>query len=223
MSKLKNDELEMLRKLVCTKHIYGLPIGEGMEVLLYYDNSGFTFIVGNQSFGLGYDVITDLSIKTEKEIATSYVSNPGGAVAGGMMFGPIGAIIGGKSEKITSTTQTEYLIITYNGKYICLQLSHKFGCLGEAGALTSKARAKISHEAGVSVNLSESNSNYAKQRVSQYKPNDAIVTKIRSLVDGYEERLQKDFNSKAKIIFIVFSIPIIIAILICLAAKYGII
>ena len=40
----------------------------------------------------------------------------GGAVAGGVIFGPLGAIIGGRAKNKKVKTVTQYLIITYTGE-----------------------------------------------------------------------------------------------------------
>ena len=41
------------------------------------------------------------------------VSNPGGAIAGAIMFGTLGAIIGGREKSKTKKKISSYLIITY--------------------------------------------------------------------------------------------------------------
>ena len=56
--------------------------------------------------------LMDVSIITKKEIEMARYSDAGGAIAGGMIAGPIGAIIGGVGvNKIE--TKTEILAITY--------------------------------------------------------------------------------------------------------------
>ena len=51
--------------------------------------------------------------KSETEIQQQYVSSVGGAVGGAVLFGPLGAMIGGRAKKKTDTTTTYYMIITY--------------------------------------------------------------------------------------------------------------
>ena len=57
-----------------------------------------------------------MCLKFDTEIQNQAVSSVGGAIAGGVMFGTLGAIIGGraKTKKVKNTTQ--YLIITYAGE-----------------------------------------------------------------------------------------------------------
>ena len=54
-----------------------------------------------------------MCVKTDTEIQQQAVSSIGGAIAGGVMFGPLGAIIGGRAKNKKVKTVTKYLIITY--------------------------------------------------------------------------------------------------------------
>lgn len=47
------------------------------------------------------------------EISKQYVSSIGGAVGGALLFGPVGAVIGGRAKQKKSKNVTNYLIITY--------------------------------------------------------------------------------------------------------------
>lgn len=77
-----------------------------------------------QEFNLQTDKLIDVSIMTNTEIQKQYVSSAGGAVAGAMLLGPIGAILGGSASKRSIKTNTKYLIFTYladvQTKYILL-------------------------------------------------------------------------------------------------------
>ena len=57
-----------------------------------------------------------MCIKTDTEIQNQAVSSVGGAIAGGVMFGTLGAIIGGRAKTKKVKTITQYLIITYIGE-----------------------------------------------------------------------------------------------------------
>ncbi len=103
-------------------HVNGLPIAENMlcEVFSYPDR--LEFKAGTTEFKLSKDKITDICIKTDTEIQKQLVSSVGGAVAGAMLFGTLGAIIGGRAKTKKVKTSTDYLIITYRSdeelKYI---------------------------------------------------------------------------------------------------------
>lgn len=106
-------------------HFSGLPIAEKAEcqLLSYYDH--YDFLSGKMKFSLAKSKVMDVSCKTETEFHSQYVSSVGGAVAGAALFGPIGAMVGGRAKKKTNMTTRHYLIVTYMSnnevKYIVLE------------------------------------------------------------------------------------------------------
>lgn len=94
-------------------HVNGLPIAENIlcDVFSYPDR--LEFKSGSTEFKLMRNKITDICIKTDTEIQKQMVSSVGGAIAGGIMFGPLGAIIGGRTKTKKSKSTSSYLIITY--------------------------------------------------------------------------------------------------------------
>ncbi len=99
--------------LASFNHFNGLPIAEGAlcQVVSFPDK--LKFKSGGIDFDLEKNKITDICIKSEAEIQQQYVSSVGGAVGGAVLFGPIGAMIGGRAKKKTTKTITSYMIITY--------------------------------------------------------------------------------------------------------------
>ncbi len=110
MQQLKNSGMTIQFKLF---HVNGLPITENMpcEISSYPDR--IEFESGTTKISLARQKITDMCIKTDTEIQQQAVSSVGGAIAGGVMFGPLGAIIGGRAKNKKVKTVTKYLIITY--------------------------------------------------------------------------------------------------------------
>lgn len=111
----------------CTmKHIHGLPIAENTNCQITSMDDKFVFSSGAMNFELDKFKITDMCIKTDKEIQQQYVSSVGGAVGGAVLFGPLGAIIGGRVKKKTIKSEIHnYLIITYQSpeiKYIGFEI-----------------------------------------------------------------------------------------------------
>lgn len=97
-------------------HVNGLPVAENMlcEIRSYPDRIDFKS--GTTNITLSREKITDMCIKTDTEIQNQVTSSVGGAIAGGIMFGALGAIIGGRSKNKKVKKVTQYLIITYDNQ-----------------------------------------------------------------------------------------------------------
>lgn len=96
------------------EHITGLPLAEGAYCFIYLCNDKVIFERNETVYNLSINKITDIVIKTDKEIQKSYVSSIGGAVGGAALFGTLGAMIGGRAKEKTSTITNNYLIFTYD-------------------------------------------------------------------------------------------------------------
>jgi len=94
-------------------HVSGLPLADGIEVTISVFEDKVEFEGSGTQITLARSRITDVSIKNETEIQTHFTSSIGGAVAGGVLFGPLGAIIGGRSKKKQTAQISSYLIFTY--------------------------------------------------------------------------------------------------------------
>nr|DAQ34758.1 MAG TPA: hypothetical protein [Caudoviricetes sp.] len=113
--KKEKKDLTNLSIYTAFHHISGLPIVEDTLCEVYSFPDRLDFKAGTTEITLSKDKITDMSIKTDTEIQNQAVSSVGGAVAGGMLFGAIGAVIGGRAKNKKVKTVTKYLIITYLG------------------------------------------------------------------------------------------------------------
>lgn len=116
----KQQSKENAKKMMATvidkfnaEHEAGLPIANGVDCVVLYGDDKFTFTGGGNTFNLAFNKITDVCIKTDTEIQKQYVSSIGGAVAGGVVFGPLGAIVGGRAKQKKAKTTSRYLIFTY--------------------------------------------------------------------------------------------------------------
>lgn len=112
--KKEKKDLTNLSIYTAFHHVSGLPIVEDClcEVFSFPDRLDFKY--GTTEITLNKDKITDMSIKTDTEIQTQMVSSIAGAVSGAVLFGSLGAIIGGRAKKKNIKTTTNYLIITYD-------------------------------------------------------------------------------------------------------------
>lgn len=113
--KKEKKDLTNLSIYTAFHHISGLPIVEDTLCEVYSFPDRLDFKAGTTEITLSKDKITDMSIKTDTEIQNQAVSSVGGAVAGAMLFGAIGAVIGGRAKNKKVKTVTKYLIITYLG------------------------------------------------------------------------------------------------------------
>ncbi len=113
MARLKSQGLTIRTTL---KHVNGLPLAENLPCEIFSYPDRIEFKAGTTNIKLAREKITDMCLKFETEIQNQIVSSAGGAVAGGMMFGPLGAAIGGRAKNKEIKTTTQYLIITYTGE-----------------------------------------------------------------------------------------------------------
>lgn len=125
----KNKQTDREGPLVATfPLVYGLPLPEGTNVTCYWYKDKAVFEASGASFNLEISKITDITFKSDVEIQKQYVSSTGGAIAGGAMFGPLGAMIGGRVKEKKSKTINIYWIFTYTSenelKYIALDLTN---------------------------------------------------------------------------------------------------
>lgn len=83
------------------KHINGLPLPQGVVLDLFYCEDKIVFKKDNQEISISKDKITSIETVTGKDIDTS------GAVAGYLVFGLVGAVLG---------ASTVYMLITYESE-----------------------------------------------------------------------------------------------------------
>ena len=126
----KKIQTKQPKKLYVT-HITGLPLAEGATCFLFNDANKIQIESSGVSFSLPLCNVTDVTIKTDTEIQKQYVSSVGSAVGGAVLFGPIGAIVGGRAKKKKIKTQSHYLLITYLKddiiNYVCFEVVDIYG------------------------------------------------------------------------------------------------
>lgn len=107
------------RKREIASNTVVLPLAAGISLpektrctIVFYANVIQIFANGTE-FDLPMQKVHDISIKTDIERHDYVASSVGGAVMGGLLFGPIGAAIGGRAKTQTTIKFKKYLIITY--------------------------------------------------------------------------------------------------------------
>ena len=119
--KKRKQEIQALRDsgmtvVVAGKHVSGLPLAENTSCLVRSFPNKLEIKAGDITIDLDKSKITDIQLVSDRDVQKKKVSSIGGAVAGGVVFGPLGAIIGGRAKTKKVTTINYYLIITYQDK-----------------------------------------------------------------------------------------------------------
>ncbi len=99
--------------LMSAKHISGLPVAEGVPVKIAANRERILFVHNSQEMSLSAEKIQDVSIKTDAEIQSSYVSSIGNALLGAHFFGAAGAVIGGQAREKRTIIETHFLVVAY--------------------------------------------------------------------------------------------------------------
>lgn len=115
-SKLAKKAIKNAKGAVITgtfPHTAGLPIPEKTMITIVSDDESISFFTKKASYKLLKSRITDISIVTNRDIQQQYVSSVSGAIGGALIFGAVGALIGGRTKKKEITTIRKYLIFSY--------------------------------------------------------------------------------------------------------------
>lgn len=95
------------------KHFNGLPVPENTSCQINSTKDAYQILCQGQQFNLAKEKVLNISITTDTEIQKQYVSSAGGAIGGALLFGPVGALIGGRTKAKTKKEVYTYLIFTY--------------------------------------------------------------------------------------------------------------
>ena len=105
----------------------GLDLAAGSICSAMCSPESISFSASGQTFTLSPEKLIDVSVMTPQEIQTQYVSSVGGAIAGGILLGPIGAALGGSAQKKKTKIIRQYLIFAYQAdaevKYIVFDVT----------------------------------------------------------------------------------------------------
>ena len=91
----------------------GLPLAENSDCEILLRRENVEINGSGTQFLLDAEKLNDIRVMTRSEIQNHYVSSAGGTVAGGMLFGWLGAGIGGRIKKIEDQKTEHFMIITY--------------------------------------------------------------------------------------------------------------
>ena len=109
----EKDEAAGIFARAIVDHTAGLPLADGTKCIIVAYEDHFNITAIGAEFDLAKHKVVNIEIRTETEIHKSYVSSAGGAVGGAILFGAVGALIGGRVQQKIDTIEHKYLIITY--------------------------------------------------------------------------------------------------------------
>ncbi|MBD5132877.1 MAG: hypothetical protein HDT38_00135 [Clostridiales bacterium] len=109
----KQKAKERNSRMLEVEHMAGLPLAQSAACTVSFEEGCITIYSSGNRFNLNYDKITAMDLKTSTEIQKTYVSSAGGAIVGGALFGPLGAMVGGRVKEKRSTTVENFIIFTY--------------------------------------------------------------------------------------------------------------
>lgn len=112
--RIKDLQDQGVNNLAALKHVNGLPIPENTLCSIMSSDGKIEITANGTTFNLPKSKITDICLKTDVEIKSQYVSSAGGAIGGAMMFGAVGAMIGGRTKEKKKREYSTYLIFTYS-------------------------------------------------------------------------------------------------------------
>lgn len=104
-------------------HVFGLPFMQGASCTLTSEHNKITIEAQGTVISLDKSKITYIGYETNIEKYTQAVSSVGGAIAGEILLGGIGAAIGGRVKSENFQSVRSYIVITYmsedeNVKYV---------------------------------------------------------------------------------------------------------
>lgn len=103
-----------INNIAYVNHEYGLTLPEDIQCKLTSFNDRIEIEGNNMRINLYKKDIVNTYLKTDVEITSQYVSSAGDAIAGAMMYGPLGASFFGRVKEKKHKETHHYLIITYN-------------------------------------------------------------------------------------------------------------
>ncbi|HMM05826.1 MAG TPA: hypothetical protein PKD52_04055 [Clostridiales bacterium] len=125
-------------------HVCGLPFAENTlcNVSAYQDH--ISFKSDSVNIHLSVSKLIGASIKSEAEVKSQYVSSVGGAIAGGLLLGSLGAVVGGRAKEKKHTTLSQFLVFTYqNESGVQNIIINVTGSYSKAGKIVDYYKSKI--------------------------------------------------------------------------------
>ena len=109
-----------VKVFVSVQCVSGLPVPQNTLSQIYYFDDHLEINAGGVEYNLNMERIQDISIQTDVDTQTQYVSSAGGALLGAAIAGPLGAAVAGRTKKEKTQTVNSCLVISYIDKAGCI-------------------------------------------------------------------------------------------------------
>lgn len=110
---LQNKEKKYRRIKYKFNFVSGLPLMPGALCKVFSTTDKLIIEGQGTVFELNKESITSIAIEKNTTISTQALSSAGGAIAGAMVFGALGAAIGGRTTSRKVKSIKRYIVITY--------------------------------------------------------------------------------------------------------------
>ncbi|MNB80546.1 hypothetical protein D3C75_273110 [compost metagenome] len=98
---------------VSLRHVEGLPLAEGTMCIVVLESDKLIITGGGAEYTMEISQLRAIEAKTDVEIAHIVKSSAAKGVAGGLLFGPIGLVVGSRATSKEKRTVTVYAIVNY--------------------------------------------------------------------------------------------------------------
>lgn len=147
----KQSQWDIEKRRVAGEHMAGLPLPQAAFCLITFEENCVSFFSGGSTFNLNYEKISAMNLSTSTEIESAYISSVGGAVAGAALFGPLGALVGGRTKEKKVKKVEHYMIFTYlkDGRIDYISVKVQENHVTKAAKLVDQYRSHISQQGSV--------------------------------------------------------------------------
>ncbi len=138
----KKEEMDCLADAEGLLHLSGLSVPAQTDCHVYLNRGGLIVECASARFNIPASNITDISFMDLSQVRKHYVDNASGAIAGGLMFGALGALFMGGTKEITEVNEQYFLAVSYVSsdsgaeKGLCFQAPPKY--VGGAAQVASR-------------------------------------------------------------------------------------
>jgi len=98
---------------ISAHHVEGLPLSEKTFCELVMTPDKLSITGGGTAFSIMIPQLRAAEIKTDTEVANIVNSSAAKGIAGGLLFGPIGLVVGSRAMSKEKRSYTHYLILNY--------------------------------------------------------------------------------------------------------------